>query len=352
MVSATLTDQEHPRRDVETSARWLLPVPVLAAVAYPWLLSAISAVAKAAAPAAPPSAFAIVATSLAILSCAAVVMGLSAWVALSLAQAEGGAGAMRAQVLALLAFSVPSLLTGVGNVAGLAHARADLVYIWPALWILTAAAVALAPSNPGALDQAGRRKLAMAHAVSACAILAVFLLMHLGNHLVGLWSGAAHIEVMSVVRRVYRNAVVEPVLVALIAFQIVSGVLLLRRRLAGPSDVYSVIQALTGFYVAVYFVGHMIAAFSARVAGTDPNWNWLTDHDQGLLYHLSGSALLAHYWVGPVALVAHVACGLRVVALEHGVAPTVAGRAAVGLMGLGAVASTAILAGLLGFHLA
>jgi hypothetical protein len=61
---------------------------------------------------------------------------------------------------------------------------------------------------------------------------------------------------------------------------------------------------------------------------------------------------LAHYWVGPVALVAHVACGLRVVALEHGVAAAVAGRAAVGLMGLGVVASSAILAGLLGFHLA
>jgi hypothetical protein len=350
MVSATVIDREN--RGIEAKARLLAALPVLAALAYPWLLAAVGAAAKASAPSAPPSAFAIVATSLATLSCAAIVMGLSAWVVLSLAHGDGGAGARRAQMLALLAFSVPSLLTAVGNVAGLAHARAAVVYLWPALWILTAAAVALAPAGPGAFEPAHRRRLAVAHAVSALAILAVFLLMHLSNHLVGLWSGAAHIEVMSVVRRVYRNPLAEPVLVALILFQIVSGVLLLRRRLAGPRDVFGVIQALTGFYVAIYFVGHMIAAFSARMAGTDTNWNWLTDHDLGLLYHLSGSALLAHYWVGPVALVAHVACGLRVMALEHGVAAAVAGRAAVGLMGLGVVASSAILAGLLGFHLA
>jgi hypothetical protein len=352
MVSAALTDRESPRREIDARARLLLPLPVLAALAYPWLLAAISAVTRAGAPAAPPSAFAIVATTLAILSCAAAVMGLSAWVALSPAPAEGGATAGRARLLALLAFSAPSLLTAVGNVAGLMHARAFVAYIWPALWILTAAAVALAPATPGAFAQAHRRKLVVAHAVSACAILAVFLLMHLGNHLVGLWSGAAHIRIMDVVRRVYRNPVMEPVLVGLILFQIASGVLLLRRRMAGPGDLFGVIQALTGFYVAVYFVGHVIAAFSARMAGTDTNWNWLTGHDRGLLFHLSGSAVLAHYWVGPIAIVAHVACGLRVVAIEHGASPAVAGRAASGLIGLGVVASSAILAGLLGFHLA
>lgn len=351
MVSVTATDRQSATTGIDARARLLLPVPVVAALAYPWLLSAITAAVKAAAPPTPPGAAAIVVTSLAILLCAAVVMGAGAWVALSLARGEGGAWSLKAQVLALLAFSVPSLLTGVGNVAGLAHARAYLAYIWPALWLLTAAAVTLAPAGRG-FTGTQQRRVAIAHAVSAVAILLVFLLMHLGDHLAGLWSGQAHIAVMSVVRKVYRNPAVEPVLVALIAFQIVTGVLLVRRRLAGPSDAFSVIQALTGFYVAVYFIGHMIAAFSARVAGTDPNWNWLTEHDRGLLYHLSGQALLAHYWVGPVAVVAHVACGLRVVALEHGVSPPVAGRAAVGLMGLGVLASTAILAGLLGFHLA
>lgn len=350
MVSATLIDQDRPERGART---WLLAsLPVLAAIAYPWLLSAIGAMAKTVAPASPPSAAAIVITSLAILACAFAVMGLSAWVALSLPRGGGGTAALRAKVLALIAFSVPSLLTGVGNVAGLAHLRREMAYIWPALWLLMAAAVVLAPASAGAHDAARRRRIVLAHAISACAILLLFLLMHLANHLAGLWSGQAHIRVMSAVRLVYRNAAVEPVLVALILVQIVSGVVLLRRRLAGPGDAFAVIQALTGFYVAVYFVGHVIAAFSARAAGTDPNWNWLTDNDKGLLFHLSGSALLAHYWVGPVAIVAHLACGLRVVALQHGVSHTLASRAAAGLMVLGALASTAMLAGLLGFHLA
>lgn len=351
MVSATLIDQERPDRAADVKAWRLAPLPVLAAIAYPWLLSAISAVAKAAEPASPPDAFAIVLTSLAILACAFAVMGLSAWVALSL-RGRGGPAALKAQVLALIAFSVPSLLTGVGNVAGLAHVRREVVYIWPALWLLTAAAVVLTPAASRAQDPARRRRIVLAHAFCACAILVLFLLMHLANHLAGLWSGQAHIKVMTAVRFVYRNAAVEPVLVALILVQIVSGLLLLRRRLSGSGDAFSVIQALTGFYVAVYFVGHVIAAFSARAAGTDPNWNWLTDNDRGLLFHLSGSALLAHYWVGPVAVVVHIACGLRLVALQHGVSSTLASRAATALMGLGALASTAILAGLLGFHLA
>jgi len=196
------------------------------------------------------------------------------------------------------------------------------------------------------------RRLAVAHGMSALAILILFVLPHLANHLAGIVSGAAHIEVMRWARLDYRNVIVEPLLLTLIAFQIMSGLVLVRRKLSRTSDLFGTLQTMTGIYVGIYLLAHMTAAFSARGAGTDTNWNWLTYDDRGLLSHLDSFTLVAHYWVGPIAIVAHVACGLRVVMLEHGVSERMVGRLAWGLIGLGVAASSVILAGLLGVHIA
>ena len=157
---------------------------------------------------------------------------------------------------------------------------------------------------------------------------------------------------MKLLRQDYRNTIVEPLLLTLIAFQIMSGLILLRRRLSRRSDFFGTVQTLTGLYVGVYLLGHSTAAFAARGAGTDTNWNWLTSDDRGLLYNLSGFSLIGHYWVGPIALISHIACGLRFVAIEHGVSEQVANRSAWALVGLAFLLSSVILAGLLGTHLA
>ena len=351
MVAATIDKGGAPDRGVNVRPWLAAALPVAAALAYPWLLAGVSTVAQPSAPAPPPGPTAVIATAAAILLCAAVVMGMGTWAALII-KARSDATAVRTRLLALFAFSVPSMLTAVGNIAGLWHARAYVALIWPLLWTLTAAAVALAPASPGGFTQRRYRNIVVAHAVSACAILAAFLLLHLGDHLAGLWSGPAHAAVMTAIRHVYRNPVIEPALFALLLVQILSGILLLRRRLAGPMEPFGILQALTGFYVAVYLVSHVTAVLAARAGGTDTNWDWVTGHDRGLLFHLSGSPLVAHYWVGPIAIVAHLALGLRAVLLEHGVSARAAGQAAGGLIGTATLASTAILAGLLGFHLA
>ena len=109
--------------------------------------------------------------------------------------------------------------------------------------------------------------------ISAIVIRAIFVGPHLANHLAGIISGANHIEVMRLLRSDYRNTVVEPLLLTLIAFQIMSGLVLLRRRLSGRSDFFGTFQTLSSFYVGIYLLGHSTAAFAARGAGTDTNWN-------------------------------------------------------------------------------
>jgi hypothetical protein len=324
-------------------------LPGLAAIAYPFLLSAIGWLLGQFQVAVPPDPAAVTVTVLAILASASAVMGVAFGRALALGRV-GGPSAPR--LVAHLAFATPTLLVAFGNVVGLFHARGALAIAWPLFWVAVMTVAWLAQETTLPAPIVSSRRLAVAHGVSAVAILILFIIPHLGNHLTGIVSGSDHIGVMKLVRLVYRNSVIEPLLLTLIGFQIMSGFVLVRRRLSRANDVFGTLQTMTGIYVGCYFLGHMTAVFSARGAGTDTNWNWLTDNDQGLLAHLSGFSLVGHYWVGPIAIITHVACGLRMVMLEHGISDRAATRTAWSLIGLGVMASSVILTGLLGAHIA
>jgi hypothetical protein len=141
-------------------------------------------------------------------------------------------------------------------------------------------------------------------------------------------------------------------LLALIGFQILTGTVLVRGRMRVPSDFLGTVQTMGGVYIGVYFLAHMTAVFAARYADIDTNWTWLTRQNNSMLSSLSNLRLLAHYWVGPIAIIAHVACGLRTVMLQHDVSPATANRLALALIALGVVASSLILLALLNVHIA
>jgi len=88
-----------------------------------------------------------------------------------------------------------------------------------------------------AITPVGPRRLAVAHGVSALAILLLFVGPHIGSHLAGFWNGSVHIEIMNAARHVYRDDIVQPIWLALIGFQILSGTALVRRRMRMPSDI-------------------------------------------------------------------------------------------------------------------
>jgi len=111
---------------------------------------------------------------------------------------------------------------------------------------------------------------------------------------------------------------------------------------------------MSAVFVGVYFLAHMTAVFATRHAGTDTNWIWLTRPNDSMLVSLSPSnlRLIAHYWVGPIAIVAHVACGLRMVLLQHDSSPATVNRLAIVLIIAGVVISSVILVALLNVHIA
>jgi succinate dehydrogenase/fumarate reductase cytochrome b subunit len=109
---------------------------------------------------------------------------------------------------------------------------------------------------------------------------------------------------------------------------------------------------MCGAYIGVYLLAHMTAVFAARYAEIDTNWAWLTRPNDSLLASLFKLRLIAHYWVGPIAIVAHVACGLRMVLLRRDILPATANRIALAIIAVGVVTSSVILAALLNVHIA
>jgi hypothetical protein len=336
--------------------RLLLAIPALCALAYPSLSSLLSAGLVAAHGSPAPNGAIVWVGVVASLALALAVMGVSFVFGLVLGSRDGATGEdLRARSIAHLAFATPSLYVGFANVAGVFHAQPALLAAWIIFWAAMTGIVLVKPSlssTAAVMTPAVHRRLAAYHGISASLILLLFVLPHIVNHVVGFWSGVAHIELMKTVRYFYRDDIVQPVLLALIGFQVLSGSGLLRRRLTIPNDFLGTLQTMCGAYIGVYFLAHMTAVFAARYAGTDTNWNWLTNNDTTMLVSLSSLRLIAHYWVGPIAFITHLACGLRIVLLQRAVSPVLAARLVPVFMTVGIVVSSVILVALFAVHIA
>ena len=71
-----------------------------------------------------------------------------------------------------------------------------------------------------------------------------------------------------------------------------------------------------------------------------------------MLVSLSSLRLIAHYWVGPIAIITHLACGLRMVLLHREVSPVIATRLVPAFMTAGIIISSVILVTLFAVHIA
>jgi hypothetical protein len=197
---------------------WLV-VPALCALAYPSLLGLLSAGLVLVHGSASPNGTIVWVAVVASLTLALAVMLVSFVFGLALASphvADDPEG-RRARSVAHLAFATPSLYVGFENVAGVLQAPLAAQIAWLVFWALVATMALLGPgSSPSAaaITPVGHRRLALAHGVSACAILMLFIGPHIVNHLAGFWNRSLHIAMMNLVRRVYRDDIVQPVLLA------------------------------------------------------------------------------------------------------------------------------------------
>jgi succinate dehydrogenase/fumarate reductase cytochrome b subunit len=143
------------------------------------------------------------------------------------------------------------------------------------------------------------------HALSAV-LIAVFLCLHIANHLAGLAGAATHIAFMEAARSVYRLRLVELALLSCIAFQLVSGLTLVIRSWKQRHGLIPWLQAISGAYLAFFLVVHVGAVLFGRgVLNLDTNFYFAAAgfHVAPFQYFFA-----PYYFLGVAALFMHVAC--------------------------------------------
>ena len=157
---------------------------------------------------------------------------------------------LRAKRTALLAVAAPTLFTFVGVVLTMLHDPVPDTWLWVACWAI-ALALLLRSDNGVPAVVAPRpipAPLRVAHGVSALALVMIFLTLHIANHLMFPAGEGMYDAVMKVFRHVYRNDVLQPLVVALFLFQVGTGLFFVWRLTAAPSDRFRTFQIASGVY--------------------------------------------------------------------------------------------------------
>lgn len=192
------------------------------------------------------------------------------------------------------------------------------------LWMLGGGIVGLA----GAWG--GHRGLALRalHRGSAL-VLGGFVLAHLAGHVVGVVSGLAmHQAVLDALRAIYRQPVLEGLLLGCALFQGGSGLVLLWRGRGQRSGRVAWLQALSGGYLAFFLLVHVGVVIWGRTEGLDTNfyfaaaglhvppWPWFF----APYYFLAVLAFWGHvgcavYWNVPVRYRTGALCGMLAIGM-------------------------------------
>lgn len=93
-----------------------------------------------------------------------------------------------------------------------------------------------------------------------------FVIAHLCNHLMAWFGIATHQQVLDALRVVYRQPLVEILLIACFTFQVYSGIkLLLKLRKKESLSTYEKLQKWSGMVFGLFIVQHISATISQRM---------------------------------------------------------------------------------------
>ncbi len=96
-------------------------------------------------------------------------------------------------------------------------------------------------------------------------LLAVFIFLHLINHLYSLIGIDKHLAYMQQFRKIYRNPWVEIPLLGAVLVQLYSGIQLVRNKPKKITGFYNRLQIWTGRYMAFFLVIHVGAVITGRL---------------------------------------------------------------------------------------
>jgi len=316
--------------------------PAAAALCYPFLLKAFHAVVGT--PSLSPLPFAIP-SAVAVLAVAFAVPFFG------IAMAQSPSASPGARRLAYISVAAPTLYVFLGVVQTLVRSPIPDEIVWCAIWFAIAIWSQMPREPVGAVvPPIGRWRVV--HGTTA-AILVLYVLFHVANHLFGLVGPDAHAAVMKIGRVVYRSAAGEPLLVAAMLFQICTGLYLAWRWSAAPQGFHRTYQVASGAYLSLFILGHMNSVFiyARSFLGIQTDWNFAIGAPTGLIHDAWNIRLLPHYALGVFFVLSHIMSGLRVVLITHGLERRHADRLWASGVALSAIVAAAIIAGMCGVRI-
>jgi succinate dehydrogenase/fumarate reductase cytochrome b subunit len=183
-----------------------------------------------------------------------------------------------------------------------------------------------------------------AHRISGV-VVAAYVAVHLLDHLLAIRSVDAHIQFMEACRQVYRHLFVEAILLACVAFQIGSGVYLIKQTWGARRGWFQRIQAWSGGYLVFFLLLHVAAVLVGRtVLALDTNFYFAAS---GMHVRPFSYFFVPYYFVAVIAIFGHLACAVRAL-LRGRASEALRGFAAYAVLALGVVAATLIVAAFAG----
>jgi hypothetical protein len=138
------------------------------------------------------------------------------------------------------------------------------------------------------------------------AIIYAFLVLHMANHYAGLVDAETHIQVMGVLRLIYRHPIVESVLFLAFVIQIITGISLVREIWTKKKDFIHQLQAASGLVITAFVlihVAHML--FGRMIERTDTNFYYVA---AGFMSPPKSYVMMTIYGFGLMALFLHFGC--------------------------------------------
>ncbi|WP_147328106.1 MULTISPECIES: hypothetical protein [unclassified Duganella] len=133
--------------------------------------------------------------------------------------------------------------------------------------------------------------------------------LHLFNHLLAIGSPEAHIHFMEAFRAVYRNRVVEVILLLCVASQVGSGLTFVRRRWRDRHEGLDLLQLGSGLYLAFFLLVHVGAVLAGRMQlGLDTNFYYAAAGLHVLPYRYF---FMPYYFLAVLAITVHLARALH-----------------------------------------
>lgn len=141
---------------------------------------------------------------------------------------------------------------------------------------------------------------------SSAMVIAAFAVAHVANHLAALFSIGAHIAFMETIRAVYRQRLVEAILLSCVTLQVLSGSWLVLRGWKQREGKVAWLQAASGAYLAFFLLVHVSAVLLGRgVLDLDTNFYFAA---AGFFVPPYQYFFAPYYFLAVLALFSHLAC--------------------------------------------